>query len=348
MYKQRRDKLRTARVAKLSFISIGACLQVAATQVPTGWKATASLIGGAFTALAGVIKNNVVTSGNVSQMVTSFYIAQAIKSEVNKFRAKGFPYDKSKNNALELLRHTCNSISKNGNDKMFHTMEKDNKPVPVDMSTKYDYITKRVEPRINKFLIRKGKEMAKRGKFCSNVENILIYAGASIGFLSTSTLPLPAAMNFIACLTGWTAAFTTVSTAFANHQAKMKFEEIAEQYFDTAEELRDIVETWPMNCNKAGDPGWSEQIDKCEELIISTTEDFARKRTGNNDLSFTKPKKPVAERHADKVWNPNVICGDDESGGYPAKDRVIWLMENKKMTEEDAQKHIMAAYAENF
>lgn len=285
VYQARRRELHMARIAKLSLISAEAILQVAATQVPTGWKATTALLGGAFGALGIYIKSQMITPEKVDQMVTSFYIAQAMKSEVYKFRTKSFPYNN--NDASQVLRDTCNALSKSGSDRRYHFMQMDKKPIPTDMSTKNVYLEKRVNPRIYKNLIPRGRQFARKGRFCSNAENAFIFAGSSIGFLATQGFSGNIGA-FMDKLTGWAAAFTTVSAAFANHAAKMNFESLAVQYFDKANELAEIVETWPMNCNKAGDPGWDEQIAKCEEVILSNTEEFARKRTGNNELTFAK------------------------------------------------------------
>ena len=317
-------------------------MQVAATQVPPGWRTTAAFIGGGLTALGGYIKGKMITSEDVDSMVTSFYIAQALKSEVYKFRTKASPYNK--NDRLEVLRKNCNAISRsNGHDRKFHTMKKDDKAIPPPMATKYEYFDKRLDPRINSFLRGKGRQMEAKGKFCSRVEDVFIGAGASIGFLSTQKLP-SFLSRYVEGLTGWAAAFTTVSAAFANHHAKMKFEEIAENYFDTANELEKIKDNWPMNCNKAGDFGWDEQIAMCEEIILSTTEEFAKKRTGNTDLTFVKPKK----RTSVSTWNPEVVCGDDESGGYAAKDRALYLVETEKLSMKEAQQKVMAEFPDNF
>lgn len=317
-------------------------MQVAATQVPVGWKTTTTLAGGGLTALGGYIKNKMVRPEDVSQTVTSFYVAQALKSEVYKFRTRAFPYNKS--DRLEKLRKNCNEISSaNGHDRRFHVMKKDKKPIPPPMPTRREYFEKRLDPRIESFLRGKARKMEARGKFCSRVEDAFITAGAGIGFLSAQKLPAKLAA-YVEGLTGWAAAFTVVSAAFANHHAKMKFEEIADDYFDTADQLEKIKDNWPMNCNKAGDPGWDEQIAICEELILSTTEEFAKKRTGNKELTFVKPKRRTSVR----TWNPEVICGNDETGGYTAKDRALWLVENKKLGMKEAQQKVMEEFPDNF
>ena len=113
--------------------------------------------------------------------------------------------------------------------------------------------------------------------------------------------------------------------------------------------MREMVDLWPLNCNKAGDPGWDERIVKMEDLIISTTEEFAKKRSGNQDLTFNKPPQRASAEFVEKVWNPNVVCGDDVSGFYPAIDRATWLVENvEDMDMAAAKLQIMNEFAENF
>mmetsp|Transcript_2712 Transcript_2712/g.6451 ORF Transcript_2712/g.6451 Transcript_2712/m.6451 type:complete len:432 (+) Transcript_2712:88-1383(+) len=349
VYKGRRKELYRSRISKLVLISVGAVAQVAATQVPVQWKTTTSFVGGVFVALGGYVKNRLITTEKVEQMVTSFYVAQAIKSEVYKYRAKCAPYNKNKKDSLMALRDNCSSLSKIGNDKRFFTMQKDNKPIPPDLNTKALYVDKRVKPRVEKFLIGRAKDMQRRGNLCSGIENALIGAGSVIG-LSASQTQLPAFVTRVTnSLTGWAGAFTTISAAFANHHTKMKYEELAEEYFDTASQLREMVDRWPMNCNQAGDPGWDEQIAKMEDLIIGTTEEFAKKRSGNQDLTFDRPPQRASAEFAEKVWKPNVVCGDDESGSYPAIERATWLVENVEGMDMAAAKlKIMNEFPENF
>lgn len=350
VYKGRRDALYKARIGKLTLISLGAVVQVAATQVPLKWITTTSFVGGLLVAAGGVVKKQFICPEQVEQMCTSFYIAQTLKSEIVKYRTKTSPYNGHKKEALTALRENCNKISGQGSDRRFYMMSRDAKPVPTDMSTKEAYISKRVEPRINKFLIGKGKDMEKKGKLCSNIEDGLIAFGTFVGVSQTQSFP-PFIKNFLKHMVGWTGAFTTISAGFANHHAKMQYEEIADKYFDAAAELREMIEIWPMDVNSYKDDGWDDQIAKFEEIIISTTEEFAKKRTGNQDLSFNKAPTGATTRaqFADKVWNDNVVCGDDESGDFPAIERANWLVNNVEgMTLPVAKQQVMAEFPLNF
>ena len=349
--KHRKKSLLSARIAKLGFVSIGAVAQVASTQVPVEQKSTYSLIGGIFVGIGTLIKTNLLTEEKNGRMVTSYFVSQSIKSEVIKFRAKTGAYSKtnagSKDRALELLRERCSLLSSNGDDKLFHTMKMDKKAVPKPIETKRDYVDHRLD-LINDHYIEKAKNMERRGKFFSRIEDLLLSAGTLTGFATTQNLP-GFIKKFTDVLTGYAGALTTVSAAFANHHAKMKFEEVTEQYYGAAEALRDLKDSWPLNCHKAGDPGWDEHVKKCENVIVSTVEEFARTRTGNDDLAFVKPKRSTPkERFAKKVWNPNAVCGNDETLSYPANERAAWLMENESLTKEDAIKRIMEEFPESF
>ncbi len=350
VYKGRRDELYKARVGKLALISLGVVVEVAATQVPSKWKTTTSFVGGLMVAAAGVVKRNFIRPEQVEKMCTSFYIAQSLKSEVVKYRTKMSPYNGNRKDALVALRDNCNKISQRGHDRRFYMILKDKKPVPTDMSTKEAYIQKRVEPRINNFLIKKGKELFKRAKLCSNFEDGFLALGALVGVAQTQNLP-PFINNILKHMVGWTGAFATISSGFANHHAKMQYEAIADEYFNAASELREMIDFWPMEVNSYKDAGWDEQIAKFEKVIVSTTEEFAKKRTGNPDLSFGKPPTSATTRakFAEKVWNDNIVCGDDETGDFTAIDRAKWLVDNVEgMTMATAKQQVMAENPTNF
>lgn len=348
VYKKRRAELQFFRATKLAFVSFGAVAQVAATQVPAKYKTATSIVGSILVAAGAYIKNNYTTKDKVEDMVTSMYISAAIKSEVIKFRAKAAPYaGKARGDALKALRERCNLLSGNGSDdKRFMTAHADSKPVPIAMDTREEYLDLRLDQVINGFYIKQGKAMEWKHNFCERIETVLLGGSSAIGFARTQALG-PTVKKIVDSLTGWAGALTTVSAAFANHNAKMKFEELADEYYNTAKKLTDIKNNWPMKLKKAGDPGWDEQIAMCERIMLSTIEDFAKTRAGGDDIMFNKPKrKKVAPKG---VWNPNVVVGNDESGSFPAKDRAQWLVDNKKVANfEEAKKVVMKEYPEAF
>jgi hypothetical protein len=342
--KIRKRNIDLARVSKLGFVAVGAVAQVAATQVPEAYKTTVSFLGGACVGIGAYIKTNYLTSESVSDMVTSFYIAQSLKSEVMRFRSKAAPYNGNRNAALDTLRVACGQISRNGDDHKFHTMHKDAKPVPKPMHTKDDYIQNRLDVVINNLYVKEGLKLKKRGKLCSRIEDLLLYTGTVAGLGATQQLPAYLEKVF-SSVTSWAGALTTVSAAFANHEAKTKYDEISEQYFDAADGLRELKDAWPLNVNKAGDPGWDDQINDCEDVILSTVELFAKTKTGNKDLKFTKPKR---KKRKEKKWNPNVVIGNDDIGIFKASERKKWLMDNKGLSEAEAKSSIMTDYPSNF
>jgi hypothetical protein len=252
LYQQKKKKIELAQFAKLGLVSMGAVAQVAATQVPPEYKVTTSFVGGVCVGIGAYLKNNYVTSAQVKDMVMSFYVSQAIKSEVNKFRAKAGGYGKlGPHKAIQSLKDTCNSISNlAGFDKKFHMMQMDKKPVPLPMVTREAYIENRIDKIINKLYLKQARQMEIKGAICSRIEDVLLGVGTVAGLGATQTLPAPLD-KVINGLLGWTGAFTTISTAFANHQAKTKYEEIANQYYEAAMDLRGLKEDWPEGALKA-------------------------------------------------------------------------------------------------
>ena len=349
LFLAKKKKIQLAQFAKLFFVSTGAVAQVAATQVPAQYKVTTSFVGGICVGIGAYLKNNFTTKEQVKDMVMNFYISQAIKSEVWKYRAKAGAYAKlSGPKAVQTLKDNCNQFSKLGAfDKRFLMMEMDKKPVPQMCENRDDYSINRIDKIVEKLYLKSARQFERKGAICSRIEDVLLGAGTVAGFGATQSLPPPFS-TVVEKVLGWTGALTTISTAFANHHAKMKYEEIANQYYDAAAQLRALKEEWPSGAMKAGDAGWDEQILKCESVILSTVEEFARDRTGNKELKFGKPAPPPKQKFSSKVWNPNVICGSDESGSYKAGERMKWLMENKNLSKKDAQQLIMNENPDNF
>lgn len=350
VYKEQFRRLYWARVAKMTLVSLGAVTQVAATQVPTQYKATTSLVGGIFVGVGAYIKSNYITKDEVADMATSFFVSQAIKAEVCKFRAKVEAYRGNPAEAVDKLRKRCGELSKLGNqDRLFLTMQKDSKPVPKAMEKKFDYVENRMKPTINNTFIRRARESEMRGALCSRIEDVLMGVVGLTGIASTQNFPA-AAQKLFDGLIGWTGALTTVSTALANHHAKMKYDEIADNYYHVATQLQDLLDEWPQDVVDSSHPDWNAYILKCEEAILKTLADVARARSGKKDDIFVLPKSASKKKNMlkAKVWDPNVVCGTDETGEYVARDRLKVLMENESLSKEEAQKKIMAQFPDNF
>mmetsp|Transcript_12511 Transcript_12511/g.14129 ORF Transcript_12511/g.14129 Transcript_12511/m.14129 type:complete len:436 (+) Transcript_12511:44-1351(+) len=351
--KRRKKNVRFFRISKLTFISLGAVAQIAATQLPTKYRVPCSLIGGLSASIGIYIKKYFLTDAKVTNMVTSFYISQAIKSEVCKYRAKAEPYSRTNNSAevLQQLRQRCHHYSKIGDDPLFLLMQADSKVVLPVMDTKIDYVEHRLNHMLNNVYIKQGKLMGKRADVCSILEDVLLSMSTVIsGFGVSQSSDLPFFLQkIVSSLFGYAGAFTTISTAIANHAAKMSYKEVKDEYFNAAEKLMDLKDFWPLDVKKAGDPGWDVQIAKCEDVIISTVQDIARSRSGGNkNLTFQKPKISAKKQFQEKEWNPNAVAGNDDTGSYLASERAAWLIDNESMTQEDARRKVMDEFPDCF
>lgn len=348
--RKRKIKVEAGRILKLALVSVGAVAQVASTQLVKN-KSTASMFGGACIAAGTYIKNQVLTEEESTKMVQSFATSQAIKTEVYKFRAQVMPYSQFKSKpdeALNLLRKRCTTISDSTKDEKFVLTRQDSRPAPGWLDTVDDYIEKRIDAICNNVYLKRGKLLQKRSAFCHNCENVLLILSASASLTSTTQLPA-AIQNAVTILSGWGGAFTTISAALAHHVAKEKFTDIAVKYFEAATKLQGVKDGWPLGASMAGTPGWEKEVNKSEDIILSTLEEWAKAKTGDVDLHLEKSAPvPVKKDPKKMVWKPDIICGTDESGFYPASDRVQWLMENANMTEADAQNRVMAEFSEIF
>ena len=288
------------------------------------------------------------------KMVTSYSTSQAIKAEVYKFRAHVTPYGEFKTNpdeALEILRERCNIISDSANDDKFFLTLPDSKAVPGPLDTIDAYLDNRLDRQMTHFYIKKGRKMMKRANFCGVCENVLLGLGTIAGVGGTAAAQLPTGVQQVLTgLSGWGGAFTAASTAFANHLAKQKFNDIAREYFEAAEDLQELKDTWPSKATESGSPNWENHVTKSEDVIQSTLEDWAKAASGKKELKLLKLQKPksVKKDVAGMVWNPDIVCGTDESGFYPASARMQWLVDNESMTQKDAQNKVMKEFPDHF
>ena len=332
-------------------MSTGAAAQVAATQLPVQYKSAVSLFGGFCVGAAAYVKNNILRDQDIMSMVTSYSTSQAIKAEVFKFRAQVMPYGEFKTNpdgALKILRERCNSISDSATDEKFFMTLPDSKPVPGSLDTIDAYLDNRLDRQMTHFYLRKGRKMMQRANFCGVCENALLGLGTIAGVGGTAAAQFPAVIQKVLIgLSGWGGAFTAASSAFANHLAKQKFNDIAREYFEAAADLQKLKDNWPSMATESGSPDWDNHVAKSEDVIQSTLEDWAKAASGNKDLNLQIPKS-VKKDVVDMVWNPDVVCGTDESGFYPASARMQWLVDNESMTPKDAQNKVMIEFPDHF
>lgn len=279
--KKRKTTVEVGRISKLVLVSVGAVAQVASTQL-VKYKSHASIFGGICIGLGTYIKNKVLTEEKIDSMVASFETSQAIKTEVYKFRAQVTPYDQfsqKPDQASKELQERCKSISKNTDDEKFLTTSQDSKPAPGWLDTRDEYTEKRIDDMVNRFYRKRAKKLKKRVAFCSGCENALLTLSAAASFSSTQQLPA-VLQNVVTSISGWGGALTTVSAAFANHLAKGKFNDIAREYFEAIDELQDLKDSWPSTAAMAGAPDWEKQVIKSEAVIFSTTESWAKAKSG--------------------------------------------------------------------
>jgi len=345
---ERKKMLEIGRITKLVLISTGAVAQVASTQLPVEYKAFANIFSGVCIGAGTYIKTKFLTDEKIKNMAASFKTSQAIKAEVYQFRARVGHYGKEPDEkVVDLLRQRCSSISSKTKDRKFlNTLpDSDSHPAPGSLDTIDEYIEKRMDHIIQDFYLKEARSMNKRASIVSTCETALL----SMGFLADS-IPInmvpDAFQNAVTSYSGWGVAFTTVSVAFANHLAREKFSDIADEYCRAAEQLEDIKDNWPSKATKSGAPGWEKTVIECENIIQATFVKAANTRTGGKDLpQELKPFKKDAHK---MVWNPDVVCGTDNSGFYRASARLEWLVDNSDLSKQEARKKIMSEFPENF
>mmetsp|Transcript_866 Transcript_866/g.1865 ORF Transcript_866/g.1865 Transcript_866/m.1865 type:complete len:452 (-) Transcript_866:244-1599(-) len=352
-------------IVKLTAVSALAMVRASASQLPEShkWKATMTMISGVSgLCIAGytTIVNKFFNEEKIQEMANTFLTSQALKAEFFKFRAGGKPYDKfqtNMENALNLFKERCNSLSDSVNNSKFCTTMPDNEPMPGPIDDMDSYMDNRIDREISHY-VKRAKSMSRRGAFCRHCE-IALHTMASSDIVKA--LPavsaqyfdrIPASVQKVATgFGGFTGtfgvAFPAIAVAFAAHSANEHFVVIAQVYQQAVEELRKIKDDWPSTALRVGSPDWEDQVTKTEDIIQSTYETWAKVKV-TPDKGETSGGPEEKKKLSEMNWNPNIVCGTDESGAYPAGDRMEWLMDNMQMNKEDAQNKVMMEFPYNF
>jgi len=294
----RRRRIEVSRIVKLVVVSMGAALQVASTQVAENQRATISFIGGLLVGIGGYIKGNFLTDEMVQKMVECLAKSQAIRSEIYKFRAQAQPYEDFKSNpdeALNRLQEECGRISDSSYDENFYLTSPDSEPVPKQLHSANSYIKERMEKMKNDFFLKRAQNMRRRGEFCSACENALLTLGSIAGIGATQKFP-DAIQEVLSAMSGWGGAFTTISAAFANHVAKEKFTDVARKYTTAAAKLEQLEESWPRDVRNPECAGWDEQVTKCEDVILSTINEWVKVETGREVSAIQQLQAAAASK----------------------------------------------------
>lgn len=354
--KMRRRQVEFGRVSTLILAAAGAMSQVAVLKVPVQYKTGVSFFGLCSIGSVPFVKKWLLNENEIKNMVRSFTTSQAIKAEVYKFRAQATPYTTAKANpkgTLELFQQRCQKLSNNARqyDRKFDLMLQDSKPPPPAgvLNTVDGYIERRLDKQINNIYRKKGITMARRNAFCTYSEMCLLglafIAGVSQNEIVSQKLP-GVVNKLVGKCSGWGAACTATSGSFGSHIAAQKFTEISHRYFGAAENLQNVKDNWPCDATTSGSADWDNCVTECEDIIRSTVDYFAVTKSADDDMKLSQPstKKDLE----DMVWNPNIVLGTDDSGFYPAVDRMKYLIDTKSLTEEQAKKKVMMEYPENF
>jgi hypothetical protein len=351
--KMRRRQVEFGRVSTLVLAAAGAISQVADLKVPVQYKTGVSFFGMCSIGSVPFVKKWLLNENEIKNMVRSFTTSQAIKAEVYKFRAQATPYTSANpKRTLKIFQQRCQELSNNARqyDSKFDLMLQDSKPPPPAgvLNAVDGYIENRLDKQINNVYMKKGITLTRRNAFCTYSEYALLGLAFMAGVSQNEIISqqLPTVVNkLVGKCSGWGAACTAASGSFGSHIAAQKFTEISYRYFGAAENLQNVKDNWPCDATP-GSADWNNCVTQCEDIIRSTVDYFAVTKSADENMKLSQPStKKVIE---DVVWNPNIVLGTDDSGFYPAVDRMKWLMETKSLTEKQAKNKVMMEYPENF
>ncbi len=258
---------------------------------------------------------------------------QAMAREIYLFRAGIAPYD-NMDTSLEDFVHNGRQIFTDLKDDMYWNVKHDGTNPPPNLDRE-SYTNLRVNPMKEKYT-NEQRRYLKLSNFFSVVRDGCLGTSSLIGFVCSR----PGISTMTKSFAVWSSVMATLGSAFANHLESHKFGDLSQECSKAAQELEDLL----MLPYYAKD--YESYVQTCEDVIASTTKSLGKiRRSGMKKVS--DGKKPKKEKKAPK-WNPDVICGDDTSGFYPASARVDWLIENRGMAKEEAKVKVMKEYPSMF
>ena len=327
--KRKKNSIRSRR-ACLGLICSGVSLQTLSSQIPKSGSLLA-ILGSLSIATTPILQK--VATKQKEMFVQTNSAMEEMAREIYLFRAGVAPYDDSKNSkmSMEDFIYRGRDILKSVKDPLYPMTKYDGseKPPPkLDFDT---YTELRVIPMQEKYS-RESRTYLRLSNVLSRIRDGCLGASSLIGFLSGA----PAVSAITRSIGVWSTVMTTLGTSFAHHLESQRFLELSQECSKAENDLETVM-LFP-NENE-----YEAFVHSCEDVFATTAKSILNLRRNLNEDG--EPKQ-IESKEA--KWNPDIVCGDNESGFYPASARAEWLMENKDMNEEEAKAKVMREYPSMF
>jgi hypothetical protein len=187
-------------------------------------------------------------------------VAESLKSEIFKFRARARPYDRSENadadSALSLLSDTVAEHELKAHDlfQHVHPNTTSDADVPPFLDSE-SYISERLDEQIKKFYLPSSRKNLRYANRSRRIITALAGAGVVISGLMS--------VGLLHGLGAWVSVLTTMSAAIATFASLNRYDFLASAYAKQAYALARLRQEWRTGRWQ----DWSDFVTKCEETI---------------------------------------------------------------------------------
>jgi len=246
------------------------------------------VIGGGCLSSVPFLKARYLKDKYVIRMIKAEQMSQDIEAQVFQYRAQVMEYNsggfrnKFRNNkqaALNKLEERCSQTSlekQEEEDSFRHVAYHTRRPIPPVLTTKAEYLKRRVDYQIKNRYLKHAKLYERQSKYLTLIESTLLFGaaiasnGVTLNKLikkSSSSDLLPVVVQkLLTHSTGWVAACTAAATAVGVHLAAQNYSKTANQYQKVLDELKEVNARWPEDAT-SGSAAWNKGVTDCEKIF---------------------------------------------------------------------------------
>ena len=201
------------------------------------------------------------------------------------------------------------------------------------------YIELRVNPTIELYHKQAAKK-ERMSKFYKSLRSFFLGASSLFGLVSSANKGKTKGGldgTILSKVGPWATVMTTMAGAVGAHIEAWRFDDACSEALKAARDLENI---------KVLPDDFETFVTECESVISAKTKNWV---SLNKKRTATPNKNAGGAMIYNKLyWNPDVMCGDCQSGYVSASERVKNLIQSEGLSEKDAIKKVMKQYPGMF
>jgi hypothetical protein len=142
------------------------------------------------------------------------------------------------------------------------------------------YVAERVDPQIEEYYRRKGRENALRAKKLDAWAFYLGLLAVIMGAMASAAAAT--GLQWLSYVGPWVAVVTTAGAAVTAHLAASRYDHAAMTYFATADRLTGLRDAWRADPNRLEPARFARFVDECENAISNENEAWLAEWTGED------------------------------------------------------------------